>query len=144
MALLKKEDIINGANNIQKVYIESADGEIYLKPLTRGEFAKIEQIQTASMGKFKTKEISSANRRANMESNGVLDIKATTKATREAELETVYLSINNSENEEKWEKADLNKLNKDVFDEIYAKVQEISGLNNPNLEREVENFPENE
>lgn len=143
MAILTKSDIIDGKNNIQEVHIESLGGEIYLRPLTRGECTKIEQIQTASMGKFKTKEIAQGAKRSNMESNGVLDIKATTEATRKAELEAIYLSINNEQND-KWTKPEIESLNKAAFDEIYENVQKISGLLNEDLDKEVENFPENE
>ena len=142
MAILTKADIIDGKNNIQEVHIESLGGEIYLRPLTRGECTKIEQIQTESMGKFKTKEIASGSRRANMESNGVLDIKATTKATRKAELEAIYLSINNEKNDE-WNRTEIDQLNKNTFDEIYSNVQRISGLLEE-VEKEVDNFPEDE
>ena len=53
---LSKADLISGKDNIQEVKIESLNDTIFLRPLTRGEWDKIEEIETASMGKFTTTE----------------------------------------------------------------------------------------
>ena len=54
MGLLRKEDILSGINHIQKVEIESLNGEIYLKPLSESQLNQLELIEAKAMGIYES------------------------------------------------------------------------------------------
>lgn len=146
--VLSKADLISGKDNIQEVKIESLNDTIFLRPLTRGEWDKIEEIETASMGKFTTTEKAMGSRRrsrqkSSMESQGEIDVHATTKASKKAQTQAVLYSINNDNNPDKFTVNDINLFSVNVFNEIYNKVREISGVDEEDLEQQIDDFPEN-
>ena len=81
-----------------------------------------------------------------MKSFGELNVKETQKASNEAKTKAVLFSITNAKyTDDPFTQTDIESLPGKVFNEIYEKVKEISGLGEDvNLEEEVDSFPENE
>lgn len=142
MALLKKTDILEGINKAEKYEIKSLNGELYLRPLSQAEWNSIDEIEAKAIGTFETHEKARRGKRqtpSQIESKGTIQVAKTTLANQEARTKAVYLSLNNSQNEE-WSEDEANQLSRKAFNEIYEKVQEISGITE-NIEDEVEDFP---
>ncbi len=150
MAELTRNEILNGINNIEKYTIESLNGEIWLRPLSQSEIGQVNNIEAAGFGKFKTEEKAKRGVRqqigSEMKSFGELNVKETQKASNEAKTKAVLFSITNAKyTDDPFTQTDIESLPGKVFNEIYEKVKEISGLGEDvNLEEEVDSFPENE
>ncbi|MGN0176639.1 MAG: hypothetical protein ACI389_02255 [Methanobrevibacter sp.] len=143
MGILTKDAILRGINKIEKCELISADGEIYLRPLSQGEWNEINEIEAAAVGTFNTNERGSRGRTTS-ETNGTINVLKATKADHKAKVKTINISINNEKNMEEWDDEDILKLPTDVFNEIYDEVLRISGISDiRNTQKEVESFPEN-
>lgn len=139
--MLTKSQILEGTNAIVKVKLETLKDEIYLRPLSVAEVNDLEEIEASAMGVFEATETN--NRRRNQgqaQTKGKINLAKTTKASSEAKIKAVYLSINNEKNIDEWSMDDIKKINKKIFNEIYEHVEEISGIKNVDLE-DVEDFP---
>ena len=137
MALLKKSDILLGIDDPRKVTIESLGGEIYLRPLSSSEVNHVTNIEAEGYGNF---EATTHKKSAN--ASGKMNLKKMNEAMANSQYEAIYLSINNPQNEEEWEKEEIQKLHADAITELYEKVMEISGANT--TEKDVKNFPEDQ
>ena len=149
--IIRISDIIDGTNKEEKYMIESLEGEVWLRPLSQKEINEISEIEAAAIGTFETNENSnnrsarSRNIKSQLESKGKLSVLKTTQAQNQAKIKAVAYSLNNSKYDEEKENITEEKLLEapsNVIEEIYSKVQEISGLNNNNLESDVEEFPQ--
>lgn len=149
--IIRISDIIDGTNKEEKYMIESLEGEVWLRPLSQKEINEISEIEAAAIGTFETNEKSnnrsarSRNIKSQLESKGKLSVLKTTQAQNQAKIKAVAYSLNNSKYDEEKENITEEKLLEapsNVIEEIYSKVQEISGLNNNNLESDVEEFPQ--
>lgn len=143
-------DIINGTESVKRVTIKSLDGEVCLRPLSQAEINEISEIEAAAIGTFETNEISnnrtarSRNIKSQIESKGKLSVLETTQAQNRAKIKAVAYSLDNKEYaNEQFTEEDLLKAPSAVIEEIYAYVQKISGLNDTELESDVEEFPQN-
>lgn len=139
--MLTKSQILEGTNAIVKVKLETLDDEIYLRPLSVAEVNELEELEATAMGVFEATETNNRKRnQGQAQTKGKINLAKTTKASSEAKIKAVYLSINNEKNIDEWNIDDIKKINKKIFNEIYENVEEISGLKNVDLE-DVEDFP---
>ncbi|WP_042708022.1 hypothetical protein [Methanobrevibacter wolinii] len=143
-------DIIAGKNNVKAYPIKSLEGEVYLRPLTQGEINEISEIEAAAIGTFETNEKAnnrtarSRNIKSQLESKGKLSVLKTTQAQNQAKIKAVVYSLDNEQNKDEKEnitEEELLNAPSVVINEIYEHVQRISGLNNPDLESDVDEFP---
>lgn len=148
--VLTVEEILNGVDEYKEVPIESLDDTMYLRPLSKGEWEKTNSIRNEALGDYVTNEkgrATSRNQRiADIESKLKFNIKENGDAEFRARVEAIHMSLNNKGNEKPPSKENIKKLRPDIFDEIYEKVMEISGVTNTaiqNLEDDVDEFPEN-
>lgn len=150
--VLSKEDILRGVNDPELVMIEALGGEIPLRPLSKHEWHSIEKIEAKAYGKFEANEeaIRAAQKgkrqqkgKSKMNTKGIIDLEKQTKAEFEGKTEALYYSMNNNHNEASaWTKDEIQQLKSDAFEEIYEKVQKLSGVNIEDPEKELEEFPE--
>ena len=148
--IIRISDIVDGTSKEEKYMIKSLNGEVWLRPLTQKEINEISEIEAAAIGTFETNEKSnnrssrSRNIKSQLESKGKLSVLKTTQAQNQAKIKAGAYSLDKSEYEdEKFDEETLLKAPSAVIEEIYEKVQEISGLNNTELESDVEEFPQN-
>ena len=144
--VLSISEILNGKDDYQEYYIESLEGEICLRPLTSGEWDRIDEIKQKDLGDYTINEktITKKKRRVKgeMESRAKFNINTSSKATKKAMYEAIKLSTDNEGNPEKWTLDHIKKLHKNEVTEIYEKIEEISGVEDEDIE-DVEDFPEN-
>lgn len=136
--VLRKEDILGGINNIQKVTIESLGGELWLRPLSEAELSQIDLIEAKAMGVYE----SSQRGTGEAVNKGKINLAKATEATEEARLAKISLSINNEKNPDKWSEEEIGSLSRDAVEELISKIDEISGVKT--AARDVDKFPENE
>lgn len=136
--VLRKEDILGGINNIQKVTIESLGGELWLRPLSEAELSQIDLIEAKAMGVYE----SSQRGTGEAVNKGKINLAKATEATEEARLAKIALSINNEKNPDKWSEEEIGSLSRDAVEELISKIDEISGVKT--AARDVDKFPENE
>jgi hypothetical protein len=150
--IIRISDIVDGTSKEEKYMIKSLNGEVWLRPLSQAEINEISEIEAAAIGTFETNEKSNNSRnrakniRSQLESKGKLSVLKTTQAQNQAKIKAVAYSLDNSKYAEEKElinEEELLKAPSNVIEEIYEKVQEISGLNNTELESDVEEFPQN-
>jgi hypothetical protein len=134
--VLKKEDIISGINNIQKVEIESLGGEIYLQPLSEAQLSEIDLIEAKAMGVYE----SSQRGRNDAVNTGKINLAKATEASAEARIAKISLSINNDKSPDTWTDEEIGSLPRNVIEELVEKINEISGVDV--TKREIEKFPE--
>ena len=150
--IIRISDNVEGTSKEEKYMIKSLNGEVWLRPLSQKEINEISEIEAAAIGTFETNEKSNNSRnrarniRSQLESKGKLSVLKTTQAQNQAKIKAVAYSLDNSKYAEEKElitEEELLKAPSNVIEEIYEKVQEISGLNNTELESDVEEFPQN-
>ena len=151
--VLKKSQLLNGINDIELVElkcIKDDDNELALRPLSNGEWTRIEAIQNEAIGEYVTTEKAKNNSRrrnrvqSQMEAQAKINIKDTGEAEAKARNEAVYLSLQNDyyKDDEKFTREDVENMKRGVVLEIYEHVRTISGLDDDDLEKEVKDFPE--
>ena len=143
--VLTNSNILEGITKVEKYRIESLDDDLYLRPLSHAEVAQIDEIEAAAVGVFETNEKASTGKRqtkkGTMESKGKLNLLKMTRATNESKIEAILKSLDNKENiEDPFKKETINQLARNQINEIFEKVQEISGIGRD--EDELEDFPE--
>ena len=145
--VLSISEILNGKDENIECEIESLGGSIYLRPLTSGEWDKIDEIKQKDLGDYTINEKTFTKKKrrvkGEMESRAKFNINASSKATKKAMYEAIFLSTNNDDNPEKWTREQIKQLQKNQVTEIYEKIEEISGANEDDLEEEIEDFLEN-
>ena len=147
--VLTKSQILNGINETKERYIKSKNDTVALRPLSNGEWNKIEEIQNEAIGEYTTTEkAKQASRRqrvqSQMEAQGKINVKETSKAEAKAKIEAVFLSLDNEVyKDDKFTREDVKNMGRDVFNEIYEQVRIISGLED-DIEKDVKDFPEDE
>ena len=134
--VLNKSDIMLGIDDPRLVMIKSLDGEIYLRPLSSAEINKIVGIEAAAYGSF---EATSKGRR-DQNTTGKVNLAKMNEATAKAQYEAIFLSINNSKNEDDWKMDEIKALPQNVILELYDQVMLISGAET--TEADVKNFPQ--
>lgn len=147
--VLTADDILNGIEEYKEVPIDTLNDTIYLRPLSKAEWEKTNSIRQESLGDYttneKAKSISRKQRISNIESQLKFNIKENGDADFKAQVEAIYMSMDNPGYGEPTPKEKIKKFPSDVFDEIYEKVKEVSGISEDaivDLEDDVEEFPE--
>ncbi|MBR1611723.1 MAG: hypothetical protein IJ672_09650 [Methanobrevibacter sp.] len=147
--VLSAQDIINGIDDYKEVKIEAANDTVYLRPLSKGEWESTNKIRQDSLGDYvtneKAKAVSRTQRISNIESQLKFNIGENSEADLKAQIEAIYLSMNNDGYTEENTREQIKQFPPDVFDEIYEKVKEISGVSEEaveTMEDDVEEFPE--
>lgn len=146
--VLTIEEILNGVEDYKEVYLDSLDDTVFLRPLSKGEWEKTNSIRQESLGDYVTNEkaqaVSRNQRVSNIESQLKFNIKQNADADFKAQVEAIFMSCNNPGNEKPPKRTDIEKLPAGIFDEMYTKVKELTGINDDvELEDDVEDFPEN-
>lgn len=146
--VLTIEEILNGVEDYKEVYLESLDDTVFLRPLSKGEWEKTNSIRQESLGDYVTNEkaqaVSRNQRVSNIESQLKFNIKKNADADFKAQVEAIFMSCDNPGNKNPPKRTDIEKLPAGIFDEMYTKVKELTGINDDvELEDDVEDFPEN-
>ncbi|WP_295588804.1 hypothetical protein [uncultured Methanobrevibacter sp.] len=146
--VLSISEILNGRDDFQEYHVKSLGGEICLRPLTSGEWDRIDEIKQKDLGDYTINEKTFTKKKrrvkGEMESRAKFNINASSKATKKAMYEAIRLSTANEGNPEKWSLDQIKRLHKNEVLEIYEIIEEISGANDEDLEDEIEDFLENE
>ncbi|MBE6505641.1 MAG: hypothetical protein E7Z73_07885 [Methanobrevibacter millerae] len=148
--VLTKSQILNGINETKERYIKSKDDTVALRPLSNGEWNKIEEIENEAIGEYTTTERAKNRSRrkqiqSQMEAQAKINVKETGKASAKAKIEAVFLSLDNDVyKDDPFTRDEVEAMGRRVFDEIYDQVRIISGLDDDDLEKEVKDFPEDE
>ena len=146
--MITKSDIINGKHNIIEVEIEKlkdiGDGKLKLRPLTDGEFHRINALMRnggvkTMKGKLTPEEARKQKRKlSNGKSEVGFEIDPIESAEKkyEADVKAVYFSMKHEENKDEWTEQEI----KDFFpagavEETALKVYEISGVTDPDKQR---------
>lgn len=147
--VLTADEIINGIAEYKEERIEALDDTVFLRPLSKGEWEKTNSIRQESLGDYTTNETAKAlsrnQRVSNIKSQLKFNIKENGDADFKAQVEAIYLSMDNPGYEKTTPRETIKKFPPDVFDEIYEKVKEISGVSEDaivDLEDDVDDFLE--
>lgn len=135
MVVVKKSDILNGIKKIEKVKLEALNGgEMYLRPLSQAEINEVDEIEAKAMGIFETNETAQRGRRQKpksvVESRGKINLELQQKAQHQAKTKAIFLSLDNEKNvgEEAWSETEIEQMPHKLFEELFEKVREISGI----------------
>lgn len=147
--VLTANDIINGIDDYKEIKIEAADDTVYLRPLSKGEWESTNKIRQDSLGDYvtneKAKAVSRNQRVSNIESQLKFNIGENSEADFKAQVEAIYLSMNNEGYSEPNTREQIKQFPSDVFDEIYENVKRISGVSDDTvvtMEDDIDDFPE--
>lgn len=147
--VLTANDIINGIDDYKEIKIEAADDTVYLRPLSKGEWESTNKIRQDSLGDYvtneKAKAVSRNQRVSNIESQLKFNIGENSEADFKAQVEAIYLSMNNEGYSEPNTREQIKQFPSDVFDEIYENVKRISGISDDaivTMEDDIDDFPE--
>lgn len=147
MAIITKNDIINGKNDIQEIEFKTLKGSLRLRPLTDGEFHKVSAIiQRGGVGKLKTKPVMKngvVDKEATMKALDFdLDIGEADKAKYESDCKAILYSLDHKENkDDDWKIEDIKSFPVGAVSEVVVAVYKISGVDDPNKTRgAVEEF----
>ena len=143
MARLTKEALLNGINNHKTIKLNSTEGEVVLRPLSQAEVGEYDNIQARAMGTFDTNEKARRGMRnsSDVTSTGKINFAKTSEAQYDAQRYAVAKSMS-CKGEEYTEEV-VGQFDGKVFEEIFENVKEISGIEDENIEMEVDRFPEN-
>lgn len=147
--VIRKEQILQGINDPQLVYIEALGDEIPLRPLSKKEINEVDKIEAKAYGEFQTNETANRNGMrqvkggldSEISTKGIVNLEKITSATFEGKTHALYLSMNNGHPEaDQWSKKDIQQLPNRAFEEIFVHIQKISGIEVEG--EEIDNFPE--
>ena len=147
--VLTVAEILEGIEKYEEVEIKALNDTVYLRPLSKSEWAKVDSIRQEALGDYVTNEKAKAlknrtQRTAEINSQLKFNFKKNAEADFKAQTEAIFLSLDNPGNKGQVSTKDqIVNLSPHIFDEMYEKVCELSGINR-DLEDEVEEFPENE
>jgi len=136
MAILTKNQILQGINQITKVKIEALDGELWLRPLSSAEVNEILNIEAQGYGTINANN----NARGQTQAEGKMNLAKMQEKQAEAKYTAIHKSINNDKSSDEWSYEEIKDLPSNAIDEIYNKIMELSGADV--TERDVKQFPE--
>jgi len=136
MTVLTKSDILSGIKKVQKIKIESLNGELWLRPLSSAEVNEILNIEAQGYGTF-----NASNNRGQTMADGKMNLAKLQEKQAEAKYMAIHKSINNDKGDE-WTLEEIKEFKANAIDEIYDHIMEISGANVK--EADVKKFPEEE
>lgn len=143
MVRLTKDALLKGINNHVTLPLSSRDGEVILRPLSQAEVGEYNNIQARAMGTFDTNERAKRGMRntSDVTSTGKINFAKTSEAQYDAERYAVAKSMTCKG--ETYTEEEVGQFDGALFKEIFTKVKEISGIEEENVETEVDKFPEN-
>ncbi len=142
MARLTKDALLNGISNIVSLELTNMDGSVALRPLSQAEVGEYNNIQARAMGTFDTNERARRGMRnsSDVTSSGKINFAKTSEAQYDAQRYAVAKSMTCKG--EEYTEEEVGQFTGAVFDEIFEKVKEISGIEDENIEEAVDQFPE--
>lgn len=142
MARLSKEELLNGINNVIDFELTTQKGTVALRPLSQAEVGEYNNIQARAMGTFDTNEKARRGMRntSDITSSGKIDFAKTSEAEYDAQRYAVSKSMTCAG--EEYTEEEVGQFKVAVFEEIFEKVKEISGIEQENIESDVDRFPE--
>jgi hypothetical protein len=136
MAILTKNQILQGINQITQIKIEALDGELWLRPLSSAEVNEILNIEAQGYGTINANN----NARGQTQAEGKMNLAKMQEKQAEAKYTAIHKSINNDKSSDEWSYEEIKDLPSNAIDEIYNKIMELSGADV--TERDVKQFPE--
>ena len=136
MAILTKNQILQGINQITQIRIEALDGELWLRPLSSAEVNEILNIEAQGYGTINANN----NARGQTQAEGKMNLAKMQEKQAEAKYTAIHKSINNDKSSDEWSYEEIKDLPSNAIDEIYNKIMELSGADV--TERDVKQFPE--
>ena len=142
MVRLTKDALLSGISNIVTLELKSMDGSVALRPLSQAEVGKYNNIQARAMGTFETNERARRGMRntSDVTSTGKINFAKTSEAEYDAQRYAVSKSMTCKG--EEYSEEEVGQFTGAVFEEIFEKVKEISGIEDENIEEAVDQFPE--
>lgn len=146
--VITKEQVLQNVDKPELVFIEALEGEIPLRPLSKTELMMVEKIEAKAYGVFETNETAhqkgirkKKTTKSELQTKGKINLEKQTEASFKGKVAAIHLSINNNHPDaENWDKSEIERMPGKVFDEIFEKVQELSGIDV--TEEDVDTFPE--
>ena len=140
---LTRADLLAGTKRVEYVYFEELDGEIPLRPLTDGEFSRVEAIKASGGMTMTAKPQAVKGNRATVDASSMeinVDMEKLAEKGFEADCQAVAYSMADGA---AWTVADVRQLSPPgIVAKIAAKVYEISGAT-PAGAKEAEFFRQN-
>jgi hypothetical protein len=136
MAILTKNDIINGKNNIQEVEFPELGGSLKIRPLTDGEYHRVVMmIAENGIGNIDLKPTikdGDIDKEATLDTVKLdLDVGKIEDNSFKANCLAISLSLTHLENEETYSPEDVKSFPAGSVEKIALKVYELSGVNDP-------------
>jgi hypothetical protein len=144
--VLSKSDIINGTDSYQEVEIKSANDTIYVRPLSIGEIHQIQEMKDKALGDYIANQKGASRRRVKetLEAQAKINVGKQTVASNKADVRTVLWGLDNEGNDDKYTEEDINHMDSTIFEEILEHVKRISHMEDEDVEKDVDTFPEDE
>jgi hypothetical protein len=142
--LLTRTALLAGTGRVEHVYFEELQGELALRPLTDGEYARVEAIKSAGGMTMTAKPKVSGARGSKVELDKDtfqinIDPQRMTEAAYEADCLAAALSMS-VPNGEKWTTEDVKRLEPPgIVKKIAAKAYELTGAT-PEAAKDAEFF----
>lgn len=136
--VLRKQDVLIGIDEAVEVELQTVDGSLYLRPLSSKELNNVLNIEAEGFGNF---EATAKQGKKDPGATGKINLAKMNRATQKAQYEAIFLSINNPRNEDKWTLDDIESLKKNIVEELYDKIMELSGAGT--TVNDVKRFPQN-
>lgn len=148
------ELVKKGKNDFIKVYIKSMDDTISLSPLSRREWEEVESIETLAMKDIENVQKSNDSKnwkerqrkkKQALESEVKLKMNVHDQLVQQIKARTRAIFISASKNDQNLTEKEVKELQTPIFEEIYEKVLEISGITETEEEQrqqeeEIEKF----
>lgn len=140
---LTRADLLAGRNRVEYVYFEELDGEIGLRPLTDGEFARVEAMKASGGLTLKARPGVVRGNRAQVDTESMemdINLEQMTAKAYEADCQAVAYAM---VDEKPWGMNEVRQLQPPgIVKKIAAEVYRISGAT-PASAKEAEFFRQN-
>mgnify|MGYP003293950686 CR=1 FL=1 len=144
MPILTKDALLKGVKQTIEFELRTIKGSVLLRPLSQAEVENYNKITAKAMGTFETNEKAKRGFRKQTSSDvtsvGKINFEKNTEAHAKAQRYAVATSM--TCNDEEYSEDEVGQFTGDLFNEIFDKVCEISGIDVESTEDDVEEFPE--
>jgi hypothetical protein len=79
-----------------------------------------------------------------LEAQAKINVGKQTVASNKADVRTVLWGLDNEGNDDKYTEEDINHMDSTIFEEILEHVKRISHMEDEDVEKDVDTFPEDE
>ena len=144
--VLSKSDIINGTSSYESVEIKCRNDTINVRPLSVGELHQIQEMKDKALGDYIANQKGASRKRVkeSLEAQAKINVGKQTIASHKADVKTVLWGLDNEGNPENFTEEDIKRMDSLVFEEILAHVKRISHMEDEDVEKDVDTFPEDE